>query len=116
MKSTKIMIEKIKEINFKRMNQLAKYIAEQNNKTPGYVKRDMFKNFLKYKIGYTDYFKSDYINLTTKQKEDFVTSRNFFNIIFCLRKRNFFNISKITVPIILFHPIIDIASASIVCR
>ena len=31
MKSTKIMIEKIKEINFKRMNQLAKYIAEQKN-------------------------------------------------------------------------------------
>lgn len=94
MKSTKIMIEKIKEINFKRMNQLAKYIAEQNNKTPGYVKRDMFKNFLKYKIGYTDYFKSDYINLTTKQKEDFVTSRNFFNILAYLNPREYRIVTK----------------------
>lgn len=29
MKSTKIMLEKIKEINFKRMDQLAKYIAKK---------------------------------------------------------------------------------------
>ena len=94
MKSTKIMIEKIKEINFKRMNELANYIAEKNNKSPLYVKMDMFKNFLQYKIGYTDYFKSDYINLTKKQKEDFVTSRNFFNILAYLNPREYRVITK----------------------
>lgn len=94
MKSTKIMIEKIREINFKRMNQLANYIAKKNNKSPMYVKLDMFKNFLQYKIGYTDYFKSDYINLTKKQKEDFVTSRNFFNILAYLNPRPYRVLTK----------------------
>lgn len=94
MKSTKIMLEKIKEINFKRLNQLANYIAKKNNKSPLYVKYDMFKNFLIYKIGYTDYFKSDYINLTKKQKEDFVTSRNFFNILAYLNPRPYRVITK----------------------
>lgn len=94
MKSTKIIIEKLKEINLKRMDQLADYIAKKNNKSKNYVKRDMVKNFLKYKIGYTDYFKSDYINLTNKQKEDFVTSKNFFNILAYLNPREYRIVTK----------------------
>ena len=60
----KIYFNKFKEINFDRLNLLANYIAKENNRSVGYVKFDMIRNFLKYKIGYTDYFKSDYINLT----------------------------------------------------
>ena len=94
MKSTKIMIEKVKAINPKRLNMLAEKIAKKNNKSVLYVKIDMIKNFLKYKIGYTDYFKSDYINLTKKEKEDYVTSRNFFNILEYLNPREYRVITK----------------------
>lgn len=94
MKSNKVIIEKLKAIDFKRMNLLADYIAKENNKSTLYVKVDMFKNFLKYKIGYTDYFKSNYINLTKKQKEDFVTSRNFFNVLAYLNPRPYRVVTK----------------------
>ena len=60
----RIYVNKFREIKFDRMNMLASRIASRNNKSVSYVKRDMFKNFLVYKIGYTDYFKSDFINLT----------------------------------------------------
>lgn len=94
MKSRTVILEKLKAIDFKRLNLLAEYIAKENGKTKGYVKRDMIKNFLRYKIGYTDYFKSNYINLTTKQKEDFVTSKNFFNILAYLNPREYRILTK----------------------
>ena len=83
----KIFVNKFKEINFDRLNLLANYIAKENNKSVSYVKFDMIRNFLKYKIGYTDYFKSDYINLTKEKKKDFVTSKNFINVIGYLNPR-----------------------------
>ncbi len=83
----KIFVNKFREINFDRLNLLANYIAKENNKSVSYVKFDMIRNFLKYKIGYTDYFKSDYINLTKEKKKDFVTSKNFINVIGYLNPR-----------------------------
>ena len=85
----KIFINKFKEIDTKRLNMLAEKIAEKNNKSVSYVKRDMIKNFLKYKIGYTDYFKSDYINLTEERKKEFLTSKNFINVIAYLNPRRY---------------------------
>ncbi len=77
----RIYVNKFKEIKLDRMNMLASRIASANNKSVSYVKRDMVKNFLVYKIGYTDYFKSDFINLTKEQKKDFVTSKNYISIL-----------------------------------
>lgn len=94
MKSRKIILEKMKAIDLKRMDLLATKIAKENNKSKAYVKFDMVRNFLKYKMGYTDYFKSNYINLTKKQKEDFVTSKNFFNILAYLNPREYRMITK----------------------
>ncbi len=89
MSITKIFINKIREIDRERLNMLAEKIAKKNNKSVSYVKKDMIKNFLKYKIGYTDYFKSDYINLTEEQKKDFLTSKNFINVIAYLNPRQY---------------------------
>ena len=77
----KIYVNKFKEINFDRLNLLASYIAKENNKSVSYVKFDMIRNFLKYKIGYTDYFKGDYINLANEKKKDFLTSKNYISVI-----------------------------------
>ena len=86
---TKIFIEKIKQIDKDRLNLLAEKIAKDNNKSKGYVKRDMIKHFLKYKTGYTDYFKSNYINLTKEQKKDFLTSKNWIRVIGYLNPREY---------------------------
>lgn len=94
MKSRNVMMEKMKEIDFKRMNMLADRISKESNKSKMYVKIDMIKNFIRYKTGYTDYFKSNYINLSKKQKQDFVTSGNFFNILSYLNPREYRVLTK----------------------
>jgi hypothetical protein len=81
MSTRKIIFNKLKALDPERLNLLANRIAKENNKSVSYVKRDMIKNFLKHRIGYTDYFKGNYINLTEERKKDFVTSRNFINIL-----------------------------------
>ena len=81
MSTRKIIFNKLKALDPERLNLLANRIAKENNKSVSYVKRDMIKNFLKHRIGYTDYFKGNYINLSEKRKKDFVTSRNFINIL-----------------------------------
>ena len=75
------MVRKIKAIDKEKLNKLASDIAARNNKSVGYVKRDMIKNFLRYGIGYTDYLKSDYINLTKEQKKTFVTTKSFYKLL-----------------------------------
>ncbi len=89
MSTTKIMFEKIKSINHKRLNLLAERIAIKNNKTVSFVKRDMIKNFLKYGIGYTDYFKGNYINLTEEEKKNYVTSKNYINVLRYLNPKEY---------------------------
>lgn len=75
------MVRKIKSIDKDKLNKLATDIATRNNKSVSYVKRDMIKNFLKYGIGYTDYLKGDYINLTKEQKKTYVTTKSFYKIL-----------------------------------
>ena len=75
----KFMASKVKEINYKKLNQLAHDIAKRNNKSVFYVKCSMIKNFLQYGIGYTDYLKGDYINLTKEQKNILEEINNYRN-------------------------------------
>ena len=89
MSTFKVFANKIKEIDLERMNLLATKIAKENNKSVSYVKRDMIKNFLLYKIGYTDYFKSNYVSLTKEQKKDFLTSKNFINVLNYLNPKKY---------------------------
>ncbi len=86
-----MMAAKVKSIDKAKLNKLAEDIAKRNNKSKGYVKRDMIKNFLLYGIGYTDYLKSDYINLTKEQKKTFVTTKSFYKLL------NYLNNPKYTV-------------------
>ena len=75
------MVRKVKSINKEKLNKLASDIAARNNKSVGYVKRDMIKNFLRYGIGYTDYLKGDYVNLTKEQKKTYVTTKSFYRLL-----------------------------------
>lgn len=76
-----LMVRKIKAIDKEKLNKLSHDIAERNNKSVLYVKFDMIKNFIRYGIGYTDYLKGDYINLTKEQKKTFVTTKSFYKLL-----------------------------------
>ena len=80
-KSTKRMLRKIQDLNFKKMDTIVDIIAKENNKSKLYIKFDMIINFLKRGIGYTDYFRGDYINLSKKEKDTFVTAKSFYKVI-----------------------------------
>ena len=51
---TKRMLKKIKSINYKKMDKIVDIISKNNNKSKLYIKFDIFRNFLKRGIGYTD--------------------------------------------------------------
>ena len=81
---TKRMLKKIKSIQFKKMDKIIDIIAKENNKSKLYIKIDLFRNFLKRGVGYTDYFRGNYINLTEKEKDTFVTAKSFYRVIHTL--------------------------------
>ena len=85
----KMMLGKVKAIDKEKLNKLASEIAQRNNKSVSYVKRDMVNNFIKYGIGYTDYLKGDYINLTNaKHIYKMYTKCSNFNVIKTNKKRS----------------------------
>ena len=85
----KMMFQKVKEINSEKLNKLAEDIAKRNNKSVSYVKRDMFNNFVKYGIGYTDYLKGDYVNLTKEQKKTYVTTKSYYKLLSYLNDKEY---------------------------
>jgi len=76
-----MMIAKVRAIDSEKLNKLASDIGKRNNKSKLYVKMDMIYNFLRYGIGYTDYLKGDYINLTAKQKKTFLTTKSYYKLL-----------------------------------
>ena len=100
----KYMINKLKQMNFNRMDKLAEIISKKENVKKSYIKRDMFINFLKYGIGYTDYFKSDYINLTEEEKKTHLTGKNYVPILNYLNNKQY---RVVTNDKIVFNRIFD---------
>lgn len=89
MNSYTLLLKKFKAINLTKLNMLSEKIGKNNSKPSILVKFDMLINFLTYGIGYTDYFKGDYINLNKSEKKTFITTKNFFNLIGYLNNRNY---------------------------
>ena len=83
---------KIKEINYEKLTTLAREIGTRNNKSAFYVKCDMFCNFIRYGIGYTDYLKGDYINLSRQDKKTYVTTKSFYRLLKYLNNPNYIGI------------------------
>lgn len=75
------MLRKIQDLNFKKMNTIIDIISKENNKSKLFIKFDIIRNFIKRGIGYTDYYRGNYINLTNKEKDTFVTSKSFYKVI-----------------------------------
>ena len=92
-KETKRMLKKIKSIRFDNMNKIIDIISKNNNnKSKLYIKFDLFMNFLKRGVGYTDYFRGNYINLTKKEKDTFVTAKSFYRVIKTLNNEEYIGV------------------------
>ena len=87
---TKRMLKKIKSLNHSRMNEFIDIISkDNNNKSKLYIKLDLIRNFLKRGVGYTDYYRGNYINLTEKEKDTFVTAKSFYRVIHTLNNHEY---------------------------
>lgn len=75
------MKRKIKGIDYERMNQFVELISKNSGRSKLYIRFDIFKNFLQRGIGYTDYFRGNYIELSKAEKKTFVTTKSFYQLI-----------------------------------
>ena len=82
---TKRMLKKFININHEKMKKTIDIISKENKKSKLYIILDMVKNFLQRGIGYTDYFRGNYINLNKHEKDTYVTTKSFYRIL------NYFN-------------------------
>lgn len=81
MNVTKWILRKIRGIDKGRLNKHIEIISKNTGKSKLFIKADIFINFLERGCGYTDYFRGDYINLTKKEKDTFVTTKKFYKIL-----------------------------------
>ena len=80
---------KLKNINYKRMDDLITYIAEENKVKKAKVYFDFFVNAATRGIGYVDYLKGNYLNLSNEEKKNYLTKRNYVRLVKYLNKRGY---------------------------
>ena len=77
----KWLMRKRKGTNKERLNKMLDIMAKDNHTSKTRIKLDMYFNILTRGIGYTDYFRGNYYNLTSKEKDTFVTTKSFYKLI-----------------------------------
>lgn len=83
------LLNKFRHINKERMNKHLDILSKTTGKSKLYIKIDMFLNFLTRGCGYTDYFRGNYIDLSSKEKDTFVTAKKFYKILEYLNDSNY---------------------------
>lgn len=77
----KWLMRKRKGTNKERLNKMLDIMAKDNHTSKTRIKLDMYFNILTRGVGYTDYFRGNYYNLTRKEKDTFVTTKSFYKLI-----------------------------------
>lgn len=85
----KWILRKIKGMDKERLNKHLEVIHKNTGKSKLYIKFDILRNFITRGCGYTDYFRGDYINLTNKEKDTFVTAKKFYKILHYLNDERY---------------------------
>ena len=75
------MLNKIKGINKERLNEHLDIMSKNSGKSKLRIKLDIAINSITRGSGYTDYFRGNYIELSKKEKDTFVTAKKFRNIL-----------------------------------
>ncbi len=71
------IINRIKSIQFKRMNEVLNREASLNNRSRLSIKMDYLKCVFKYKLGYVDYMKGNYANLNDTDRTKMLNGENY---------------------------------------
>lgn len=77
----KWLLNKFKDINHDRMNKHIEIIQKNTGKSKLYIKCNMIYNFITQGVGYTDYFRGDFINITKEEKKTFATAKRFYKLL-----------------------------------
>lgn len=75
------MLRKVKGTNKSRTKKMIEIMALENKKPEWIIKLDLYKNVLTRGVGYTDYFRGNYFNLSKKEKDTFVTTKSFYRLL-----------------------------------
>lgn len=75
------ILRKIKGMDKERLNKHIDIIQKNTGKSRLYIKADILKNFIVRGCGYTDYFRGDFINLTSREKDTFATAKKFYKVL-----------------------------------
>ena len=76
-----LLLNRFKHLDSERFNKHVDIIHKNTGKSKLFIKADIVLNTLTRGSGYTDYFRGDYINLTSKEKDTFVTIKSFNKIV-----------------------------------
>ena len=71
------IVDRIKSIQFKRMNEVLNREASLNNRSRLSIKMDYLKCVFKYKLGYIDYMKGNYANLNEIDRTKMLNGENY---------------------------------------
>lgn len=80
---------KLVGINYKKMDNIITYISKENNVKKSKVYFDFFHNAIFRGVGYIDYLKGNYINLSDEEKKNYLTKRNYAKLIRYLNKHSY---------------------------
>lgn len=76
-----LLLNRFKHLDTDRFNKHVDLINKNTGKSKFFIKCDIVLNTLTRGSGYTDYFRGDYINLSKKEKDTFVTIKSFNKIV-----------------------------------
>lgn len=83
------MFNKLKYIDKERLNKHLDIISKESGRSKTFIKLDIIWNALTRGAGYTDYFRGNYITLSKKEKDTFVTAKKFYQILEYLNDPNY---------------------------
>jgi len=75
------LINRIKSIQFKRMNEVLNREAKRNNRSRLSIKFDYFCRVLESRLGYVDYMKGNYANLNSEDRKKMLTGENYRKLL-----------------------------------
>lgn len=81
MSKFKYFFNRIRSIQFKRMNEVLNREAELNNKSKLQIRLDYVSRVLDSKLGYVDYMKGNYANLTEEDRKKMLTGENYRKLL-----------------------------------
>ena len=89
MSATKWLMNKFKDINRERLDKHIETIHKNTGKSKLYIRMDMMWNFLTRGTGYTDYFRCNFIELSSKEKDTFATAKKFYKLLAYLNSEEY---------------------------